>query len=1048
MTIEALKHRWEQDSEAFKNKEIGELQDFIKEVLQEKELFNLRRGNLATADEHRTNEFTIETEKKRRRADFVIFIKGVDIVIPVEVEKHGNIKKGEEQLFQYQRDWDKKYGILTDGNQWKFYRSNIPSKPFFIQDIFNNPQNFTTHWQDYIKPENYYPECFAPSGQLFSDNKIDLNKTENRELFFDDITKVITNFRVKMKAIGGFENLPIPENDKLALETSYAYLIQFILYKVLVDNSYKKFTREYDNMLEKIKKALVDRDFYSIIINEIKNISEYISKYIYNPFAKEQQSINQNLIKNLKEDLTIDEIAPWLDLILFINKYNFAGLKNEIFGFIYENYLKDLYSDKNKGQYFTDPAVVNFMTQEIGYTENEIKKRETENKISIIDASCGAGTFLYSAVDRLIDSFDDGTKEQAKHIAGLIDKNIFGLDIAEFPLYLAEMNILMRMLPLIVNDSYENPIEDKLKIFKTKDSIAEFLETGINATVEEKISLFEHLEKTDLGYRSFMRDPGDLKAMLESLQANGVRRERFDYVIGNPPYIGYNECCKQKIEFTQKIKDHEDVSITLGNVYGMNLHSTPNNRKKYPPKPNLYAFFIALGLALLKNDGKMAYIIPQTILTAGDLDVLRYHLAHRTTIKKIITFEGNMFIGRGLKQNRPVPTSSLIFILQKSKPNKKHKIKIINYKPYTEKQGTDFEEYINSKNKSTKEILQSELQELRENWNFIKWDKIFIDLYSIYKINTDSIFVYYNHKTAKAKFNSEFYFDIGYIIDNSQKTPLKTNNYIFLNFSSFKGYSLYKENLFYPKNHSSIKLAKNSQGYITLESKYKILWSVKNPHSFFITDKEIIFNMGYSNIISSNNRQEIYYLFSILNSKINFSLLKLFLKLENEKDFYIPISAIKNFIKVPKITDKNKSIKQEIIKQTEKLLALEDLQLKDFVDFTTTIQKFEQVEVQGDNLILTNSQNNKVQQKINSKTELIKDLIEETYNQKPLQEISLHDLKYTPAIDKQEQAVIKDYIDDLVFTLYFIIPIKKIGIEQAQNIKTQCLKNQYYQYIH
>ena len=96
------------------------------------------------------------------------------------------------------------------------------------------------------------------------------------------------------------------------------------------------------------------------------------------------------------------------------------------------------------------------MTQEIGYTKDKIKKKD-KDKLSIIDASCGAGTFLYSAVDRLIDSFGGGTKEQAKHIAGLIDKNIFGLDIAEFPLYLAEMNILMRMLPLIVNDSYENP---------------------------------------------------------------------------------------------------------------------------------------------------------------------------------------------------------------------------------------------------------------------------------------------------------------------------------------------------------------------------------------------------------------------------------------------------------------------------------------------------------------------------------------------------------------------------------------------------------------
>ena len=170
MTIEALKHRWKKDKEFFKNKEIGELQNFVREVLQEKELFNLRQGNLATADEHRTNEFTIETTKKTRRADVVIFIKGVDIVIPVEVEKHGNIKKGEEQLFQYQRDWDKKYGILTDGNQWRLYREKF-YKTFYIEDILETHQDFATYWQQYIKPKNYYLESFAPSEQLFSITK-------------------------------------------------------------------------------------------------------------------------------------------------------------------------------------------------------------------------------------------------------------------------------------------------------------------------------------------------------------------------------------------------------------------------------------------------------------------------------------------------------------------------------------------------------------------------------------------------------------------------------------------------------------------------------------------------------------------------------------------------------------------------------------------------------------------------------------------------------------------------------------------------------------
>ncbi len=1052
MAIEILKNRWEQDRESFKNKEIGELQDFIREILQEKKLFNLRQGNLSSADEHRENEFTIETAKKTRRADFVIFIKGVDIVIPVEVEKHGSIEKGEEQLFQYQRDWDKKYGILTDGNQWRFYRSNIPSKPFFIQDIFNNPQDFITYWQNYIKLENYYPECFAPSDQLFNAAKIDLNKKENRELFFDDVTKVIRNFRGKMKAIGAFDTLlTITENDKLAVETSYAYLIQFILYKVLVDNDYKKFKGEYNKMVGNIKKALLDKSYYLLISNEMKNISEYISQNIYNPFSKEQKSINAKLIENLKTELSIDDIAPWLDIILFIKKYDFSRLKNEIFGFIYENYLKELYQDKNKGQYFTDPAVVNFMIEEIGYTKDEIKKKVAEKKISIIDASCGAGTFLYSAVDRLIDSFDDGRKDQAKHIEELIDKNIFGLDIAEFPLYLAEMNILMRMLPLIVNNNYENPISNKLKIFKTKDSIAEFLETGINATVEEKISLFEHLEKTDLGYRSFMRSDEDLKEMLESMQANGIKRGRFDYVIGNPPYVGYLECCKQKIEFIQKIKDKKDASITLGNVYGMNLHSIPNNGKKYRPNPNLYAFFIALGLALLKDNGKMAYIIPQTILTAGDLDVLRYHLSNLTTIEKIITFEGNMFIGRGLKQNRPVPTSSLIFVLKKSKPKENHRVQIVNYKPYTKKQGTDFAEYINSKNKSTKEILQNELIENIANWNFIKQSNHFINLIKKYN-QQENISYYYNHKLANSLFKSNFYFDGGYNIDEKQRLKTKSfyeypraNN----NFYSIKDNAGYWENVRDDKEHKNyIGLCQGNQEYLFLDSKYKVIWTYANSKRFFFTNKPLIWARNQFRGIGSNNKDEILYLFALLNSLLNVFILKKFLISQNEKDFLLSSHSIKNFIKIPKITDDNKEVKQEIIKQTEALLALEDLQLKDFVDFTISKQKFKQVVIENDSLILIDSENKKYPQKINSEVGFIRDLIEETYNQKFLPEILLQDLKYIAAIDKQEQASIKDYIDDLVFALYFNIPIKKIGIQEASNIKTQCLKNQYYQYIH
>ncbi|GAH63692.1 unnamed protein product, partial [marine sediment metagenome] len=260
---------------------------------------------------------------------------------------------------------------------------------------------------------------------------------------------------------------------------------------------------------------------------------------------------------------------------------------------------------------------------------------------------CGSGTFLYKAVNEIIKSFSAQTSETSRQIREIISNNAFGLDIAEFPLYLAEMNIIMRLLPFILGEKYNNPIEKKIKVFKTKDSIAEFIDvefedTVVDQNIRYKQGLFKFPEK-ELDYDSFMRDKNNLEEAKRSLKRQGeIPRRRFDYVIANPPYIGYNECCRQKVLIFDSMKRGK---VKLNNIYGVNLHSTPNNQKKYAPKPNLYAFFIALGLALLKDNAKLCYITPQTILTAGDLDVLRYHLAKYVTIEKIITFSGNLFIG-------------------------------------------------------------------------------------------------------------------------------------------------------------------------------------------------------------------------------------------------------------------------------------------------------------------------------------------------------------------------------------------------------------------
>jgi hypothetical protein len=55
-------------------------------------------------------------------------------------------------------------------------------------------------------------------------------------------------------------------------------------------------------------------------------------------------------------------------------------------------------------------------------------------------------------------------------------------------------------------------------------------------------------------------------------------RRRFDFVIGNPPYIGYNECCKQKMLFTELTKQKK---ISMADIYGVNLKYSSRRIKSY-----------------------------------------------------------------------------------------------------------------------------------------------------------------------------------------------------------------------------------------------------------------------------------------------------------------------------------------------------------------------------------------------------------------------------------------------------------------------------------
>jgi type I restriction-modification system DNA methylase subunit len=476
LSIDQLTSLWDTEKESYTKNEIGSgVQKFVKEMLKCNSLFNLSEGRLSTPDFNRTHEFLEERTRKNKRADIIIFVDP-DIVIPVEVEKFGNIRAGEIQLFEYQRTWDKKYGILTDGNKWVFYNNKLPVMTFSLDTILQETDEFIEWWNEYIQPRNYYLQFFESIGQL-SFFEEDISVGNRVSSFFKDITTLIRSFNTKLNIKGYFETIGNKEHsDRASTEITYAYIIQFILYKTLVDNGFAQFTSDFDSRLKRIHVDLVNETYGDILIT-IKAISQSISTSVYRPFIKEQEFINKELENILLKPINyLSDITPWLDIFVFIKRYNFSNVRNDIFGYIYENYLKDQFGEGNKGQFYTDPSIVNFMLEQIGYTSKNIKARYANDKdsLSLIDPSCGSGTFLYSATDSIIRAFIDNTEQSAKTIEEIATSSLFGLDIQEFPIYLAEMSILMRMLPLIIGKKYNNPIDKKIKVFKTRDSIAEF----------------------------------------------------------------------------------------------------------------------------------------------------------------------------------------------------------------------------------------------------------------------------------------------------------------------------------------------------------------------------------------------------------------------------------------------------------------------------------------------------------------------------------------------------------------------------------------------
>jgi hypothetical protein len=191
-----------------------------------------------------------------------------------------------------------------------------------------------------------------------------------------------------------------------------------------------------------------------------------------------------------------------------------------------------------------------------------------------------------------------------------------------------------------------------------------------------------------------------------------------------------------------------------------------------------------------------------------------------------------------------------------------------------------------------------------------------------------------------------------------------------------------------------------------------------------------------------------------LNNVITKIILKAFFNPSNERLGIIAIKPIKSFVRVPIITAKNEHIKAKIIKQVDKMLALENVKLKDIVSFKSKLavlpQKFNKVEVKNGFLVCDD-----IEFEINPTQPPLKGdgarHLQEGFVENLIKDItlpiSLQSLKDLEAIDFDLRDAMKHYIDHLVFALYCNVELDAIEFEDFDYIKTQCQKHEFFDIV-
>jgi hypothetical protein len=302
-------------------------------------------------------------------------------------------------------------------------------------------------------------------------------------------------------------------------------------------------------------------------------------------------------------------------------------------------------------QYIVDYIVENTLGKKIKEIENSLSFGEGKGgaimdeiaKIKVLDPSCGSGSFLLGAYDYLINYHKDYYLKNIQYYASsemedwlykkqrkkylndddtlslsikkqILLNNIFGVDIDYQASEVTKLSLLIKCL----EGETQSSIEAQKKLFKEK--ALPTLDKNI-LSANSLIGFDFYDNNLDLLLQPSFKEQMKINAFDWKDGFKEIFRQGgFDVIIGNPPYVLLQEL-EQKAIFDYALKNYVSA--------------------KY--KIDMYQLFLEKAVKLLKINGLLGYIMPNTFLKNIHAEPIRKILLDNTKINEILLFMYQVF---------------------------------------------------------------------------------------------------------------------------------------------------------------------------------------------------------------------------------------------------------------------------------------------------------------------------------------------------------------------------------------------------------------------